>query len=149
MRITMHWLAGVTLVMLLFLVLPVAVAHHSVTAIFDSQSIITVKGTVSDVLWVNPHVYLHIVVKKDGKAEEWVVELGSMNNLDRAGWTRERAKAGDPITITGWRGRAASNPYLGATIDPSGLPRLVRLREAEFGNGSKFTITAQLAANLK
>jgi hypothetical protein len=143
MRITMHSLAGVTLIMLLFVALPVAVAHHSVPAIFDTQSIMTVKGTVSDVLWVNPHVYLHFAVKKDGKAEDWVVELGSMNNLDRAGWTRERVKAGDPITITGWRGKAAKNPYLGATVDPSGLPRLLRLKEAEFGDGSKYTVAGQ------
>ena len=146
MRITRHWLVGLPLIML-FLALPAALAHHSFAAVFDSQSILTVKGTVADTRWVNPHVYLHIAVKKDGNVEDWVVELGSMNNLTRAGWTRERAKAGDPITITGWRGRRVSTPYLGATIDASGLPRLLRLREAEFADGSKFTAGAQAAPN--
>jgi hypothetical protein len=70
-----------------------------------------VKGTVTEVLWVNPHVYVHIAVDKDGKADDWVVELGSMNNIDRMGWTRERVKAGDPLTITGWRGKPAKVPY--------------------------------------
>ena len=148
MRITMHWLAGVTLISLLFVAFPTAVAHHSTAAIFDTQSIITVTGTATDIQWVNPHVYVRIAVKRDRQVEDWVVELGSMNNLDRAGWTRERVKSGDPLTITGWRGRAASNPYLGATVDPSGLPRLVRLRNAEFGDGSKFTVE-QAATNSK
>src|SRR5262245_61305877 len=147
MRTKMHWLAGVTLIMLLFVALPVAIAHHSVAAIFDNQSIITVKGTVTDVQWVNPHAFLHIAVKSDGKTENWVVELGTMSNLVRAGWTRERAKVGDPLIITGWRGKAARVPYLGATIDPSGLPRLVRYRDAEFGDGSKMTAGAQSVAN--
>ena len=114
----------------------------------DSQSIITVKGTATDIQWVNPHVYVHNAVKRDRQVEDWIVELGSMHNLDRAGWALERVKAGDPLTITGWRGRKATVPYLGATIDPSGLPRLLRLREAEFGDGSKFTVE-QAATNPK
>jgi hypothetical protein len=142
MRITMRWLAGMTLSLPLFATLPIAVAHHSVPAIFDSQSTMTLKGTVTDVLWVNPHVYLHIAAQRGGKSEDWVVELGSMNNLDRAGWTRERVKAGDALTITGWRGRPARSPYLGATVDPSGMPRLLRLVAAEFANGSKYAIPA-------
>ena len=147
MGITMHWLAGVALVMLLFPAVPAAVTHHGTTLIFDNQSMKTLKGTVTEMLWVNPHVYLHIAVKKDSKAEDWIVELGSMNNLDRMGWARERVKAGDPLTITGWRGKPAKVPYLGATIDPSGLPRMLRLQHAEFGDGSKFTIGAQTVSN--
>jgi Family of unknown function (DUF6152) len=147
MRTTMHWLAGVTVVTLLFVALPFAVAHHSVKAIFDDQSTITVKGTVTGVHWVNPHAFLHIGVKNDGKAEDWVVELGSMSNLVRVGWTRERAKVGDPLIITGWRGKAARAPYLGATIDSSGLPRLLRYRDVEFGDGSKLTAGAVANAN--
>jgi hypothetical protein len=97
--------------------------------------------------WVNPHAFLHIAVKSDGKTEDWVVELGSVSNLVRAGWTRERARVGDPLMVTGWRGKAARVPYLGATVDPSGLPRLLRYIEAEFGDGSKLTAGAQAAAN--
>jgi hypothetical protein len=119
-------------------------AHHGFTPFFDGQSMITIKGTVTELKWVNPHVYVRLAVKKDSNVEDWIVELGSMNNLTRAGWTRERVKAGDPLTITGWRGKAATNPYLGATIDPSsGLPRLAKLKEAEFRDGAKFTAGAQ------
>jgi hypothetical protein len=69
-----------------------------------------------------------------------------MNNLIRMGWPRERVKAGDPLTVTGWRGKRATKPYLGATIDPSGLPRLLRFGEAVFGDGSKLTAGAQTAS---
>jgi hypothetical protein len=60
-------------------------AHHGFTPFFDSRSIITVKGTVTELKWVNLHVYLHLAVKNDSKVEDWIVELGSMNNLTRAG----------------------------------------------------------------
>jgi hypothetical protein len=146
MRITLHWLAEVTLIMALFVPIPVAVAHHSVPAYFDDQSTITIKGTVADVQWVNPHAFLHIAVKENGKTEVWVLELGSVSNLVRVGWTRERARVGDPLIVTGWRGKAARVPYLGATIDPSGLPRLLRYLHVEFADGSKMTAGAQAAA---
>jgi hypothetical protein len=70
-----------------------------------------------------------------------------MSNLVRVGWTRERAKVGDPLIFTGWRGKAARAPYLGATIDSSGLPRLLRYRDVEFGDGSKLTAGAVANAN--
>ena len=143
MQKTMQAFGGV-LIALLFLALPATLAHHGFAPFFDSESIITMTGTVTEVLWVNPHVYLHMDVIADGKAEEWTVELGSMNNLTRAGWTPERLKPGDPITITGWRGKPARNPYLGAAIDASsGLPRLAKLREAQFRDGSKYPVSAQ------
>jgi hypothetical protein len=147
MRIAMPWLAVASLTILLFPALPAAVAHHSVVQIFDSQSIVTVNGIVTEMHWGNPHVYVQMAVKKDGKTDDWVVELGSMFNLERMGWTRQRVRVGDPLTITGWRGKPAKVPYLGATIDPSGLPRLLRLTDAEFGDGTKYTIAAGSNAN--
>jgi hypothetical protein len=64
----MHWLAVVTLITLLFVASPAAVAHHGTAAIFDYQTIMTVKGTVTDLQWVNPHVYVQIAVKESKKA---------------------------------------------------------------------------------
>jgi hypothetical protein len=136
-------LTAVTLVIVLLVALP-SVAHHGTAQIYDSQSIMTIKGTVSEVYWGNPHAYVKVAVKNGTKADEWVVELGSTFNLVRMGWERDRAKVGDPVTIMGWRGKPAKNLYLGATGDPSsGLPRLLRLKEADFVDGSKFTITSQ------
>ena len=136
--------AATTLFMSLFLGSSAAVAHHGTAQIYDSQSIMTIKGTVSEVFWGNPHAYLKIAVKNGSSSDEWVAELGSAFNLERMGWARDRAKVGEPITMTGWRGRPAKNPYLGATVDPaSGLPRLLRLQVADFANGSQFKIGAQ------
>ena len=141
MRITM--LTAVTLIIVLLVALP-SVAHHGTEQIYDSQSIVTIKGTVSEVYWGNPHAYVKVAVKDGTRADEWVAELGSVFNIERVGWARDRAKVGDPVTITGWRGKPAKNPYLGAAVDPSsGLPRLLRLKEADFVDGSKFTITTQ------
>ena len=142
MRITRP--AATTLFILLFVGSSAAVAHHGTAQIYDSQSIMTIKGTVSEVFWGNPHAYIKVAVKNGSKADEWVAELGSTFNLERMGWARDRAKVGEPITLTGWRGKPAKNPYLGATVDSaSGLPRLLRLQEADFANGSQFKINAQ------
>jgi hypothetical protein len=121
----------------LLLLSPSATAHHSFAAVYDSQTTLTIKGTVTDIQWVNPHVFTHIAVKKGSQSEEWTVELGYMNSLVTSGWTRERVKAGDVVTITGWRGRAHVG-YLEAAADPSGLPRLMKIKDAEFSDGSKF-----------
>jgi hypothetical protein len=149
MRLTIHWLAGVTVSTLLFGTFSATSAHHGFTPFFDEQTIMTVKGTVTEVLWVNPHVYLHLAIKEGNSAEEWTVEIGSMSNLIRGGWTREKVKPGDPLTITGWRGKRASNPYLGATIDPAGLPRLLKSNLAEFRDGSRYPTARQTDPSAK
>jgi hypothetical protein len=132
----------------LLLALPAAIAHHSFSAYYDDKTAVSIKGTVTDIQWVNPHVFAHIAVKKGNQTEDWTVELGYINSLVRSGWTRERVKAGDVITITGPRGKAGVG-YLDAKADPSGLPRLMRLREAEFSDGSKLSTTPQPAPPTK
>ena len=48
------------------------VAHHSVAGQFDSTKAITLKGVVSKVDWMNPHVYVYLDVKEsDGKLTTW------------------------------------------------------------------------------
>jgi hypothetical protein len=108
---------------------------------YTGQSI-TLKGTVTEIRWVNPHAYAHVAVEKDGKAEDWVVELRFTSALTNAGWTREKVKVGDLITITGPRGNVRAVGLFGATADPSGQPRSVFLSDAEFSDGSKFRVGA-------
>jgi hypothetical protein len=127
----------------LLLALPIATAHHSFAAVFDERAILTIKGTVTQIQWVNPHVFAHIAVKNGNQTEDWTVELGYMNGLVASGWTRDRVKAGEAISITGWRGKAGTAGYLQATAEPSGLPRLMRVKDAEFSDGSKFPATPQ------
>jgi hypothetical protein len=74
-----------------------ALAHHSF-AMFDFTKTVTIKGTVSEFEWKNPHVILH-VVGDTGPAEEWWMELTSPGNLARGGWTRTTYKAGDKVVV--------------------------------------------------
>ena len=82
---------------LLFLTLLVAgpaFAHHSF-AMFDQKKSVTLRGTVREFQWTNPHAFIHIQVGK----EMWQVELNSPNNLKRQGWKSTSVKAGDEVTL--------------------------------------------------
>ena len=79
----------------------VASAHHSF-AMFDATQTKTLVGTVKQVQWTNPHIWVQIMVKdeKTGAAAEWSIEGGSPNGLTRQGWRRTSIKEGDAIEIT-------------------------------------------------
>jgi hypothetical protein len=77
-------------------------AHHSFSAEFDSTKPVTLKGAVTKVEWLNPHIWLYLDVKDDsGKVAHWQCEGGAPNSLTRSGWTKNALKEGDAITITG------------------------------------------------
>ena len=76
-----------------------ALAHHSF-AMFDSKKEVTVKGTVSEFEWTNPHAFLHVVVPRaGGGSDEWQLEMASPNNLKRRGWKSSSLKPGDAVTV--------------------------------------------------
>jgi uncharacterized protein DUF6152 len=78
----------------------VAFAHHSF-AMFDQQKEKTLTGTIKELQWTNPHIWIQVLVPDDaGKTVEWSVEGGSPNNLSRKGWSRNSMKAGDKVVIT-------------------------------------------------
>ena len=78
-----------------------AFAHHSSSA-FDLEHIVTVKGTVTNFEWSNPHAFIYLDGKDDkGNAAQWRVECNSPNMLTRVGWTRGMIKAGDQLTVSG------------------------------------------------
>ena len=75
-------------------------AHHSFAA-FDVASQKTVTGTVKQLDWTNPHIWLWIDVPNDkGGSDTFAFEGMSPNFLARRGWTKNTLKAGDKITIT-------------------------------------------------
>jgi len=82
-------------------------AHHGSSA-YDKK-LTTVKGTVTDFQFMNPHSELFLEVKNaDGKVEKWSAEAASMVTMSRLGWSKNLFKAGDQITIVGNRARNGS-----------------------------------------
>jgi len=82
-----------------------AMAHHS-RANYDSNQPIEFKGTVTRLEWKNPHVYVYLErIGPDGKKEEWMAELGSIQNLKQIGISETDLKTGDVGTISAIRDR--------------------------------------------
>lgn len=87
-----------------------ALAHHSFAAEYDSNKPITLKGTVTKVDWMNPHIWFYVDTKDDaGTVAHWQCEGGPPNSLTRQGWTRNSLKAGDEITVEGYRAKDGTN----------------------------------------
>ena len=77
-------------------------AHHG-TAAYDTKNIVTVKGTMTEFRFINPHVQLYFDVKADnGEVQKWAAELTAPNKLSRAGWDKHTLKPGDSITASGY-----------------------------------------------
>lgn len=86
-------------VVLGLLVAGTCLAHHSF-AMFDQTQRVTLKGTVTEFQWTNPHAFIHLDVAGAGGAKEnWAIELNSPNNLKRQGWSSTSLKAGDEVTL--------------------------------------------------
>lgn len=69
------WAAGAALACTLPLL-----AHHSFAAEFDAGKTVTLRGVVSKVEWINPHIFIHLDVKDEsGKTTTW--ELQSLPPL--------------------------------------------------------------------
>ena len=87
----------------------VAWAHHSFSAEYDAKKPVTLTGTVSNVEWMNPHVYFFLdVTGEDGKVANWAFEMGPPNGLQRSGWTRNTIKIGDEFIVEGFLARNGS-----------------------------------------
>jgi hypothetical protein len=81
-------------------------AHHAFSAEFDANAPVTLKGPITKIEWINPHAWIHMESKaKDGKTEEWMVEGGTPNTLQRNGITRESIKVGTIIVVSGYKAK--------------------------------------------
>ena len=89
-----------------------APAHHAFAAEFDRNQPIHFTGTVTKLEWTNPHARLYVdAPDADGNIVNWNLEMGSPNTMMRNGWRRDSLKAGDIVTIDGWRAR--NHPHVG------------------------------------
>src|SRR5260370_28042577 len=101
-------------------------AHHGASA-YDTKKLTTLKATVTDWQFMNPHSELFLDVKgADGKVEKWSAEAASMVTMSRLGWTKTLFKPGDQITVVGNRAR-------------NGSPTM-RLSKVVLANGKEFAV---------
>ena len=89
------------LILLVSAVAPVS-AHHSWP--IDNSKLVTVKGTVMEFAWENPHPMITLEVKTDeGKVEKWSVGGPAITRMEANGWTKSTVKPGDVITGIGFQ----------------------------------------------
>jgi len=82
------------------------IAHHAFSAEFDAKAPVTLKGPVTKIEWINPHTWIHMESKAaNGKTEEWMVEGGTPNTLQRNGITRDSISVGTIIVVSGYRAK--------------------------------------------
>jgi hypothetical protein len=98
-------------------------AHHG-ASVYDSSKLTTLKGTVTDFQFMNPHTeILFDVAGADGKIDKWTGEAPSLTTMSRIGWNKTIFKNGDQVTFIGNAAKSGSH--------------IMRLREVVFPNGKK------------
>jgi hypothetical protein len=84
-------------------------AHHAFSSEFDANRPVKFKGTVSKMMWINPHAWIYVDVKNaDGTVEEWMVEAGTPNTLLRRGFTKASLQPGTEIMVDGYQSKDGS-----------------------------------------
>jgi len=77
-------------------------AHHSWPVSYDR--LVTVKGTVIEFLWANPHPMMTVeVLNSEGRTEKWLIGGPAINRMEANGWTKTTVKPGDVITGIGYQ----------------------------------------------
>jgi hypothetical protein len=98
-----HRLRAVLVVLVVVVAASAAQAHHSFSGAFDVSKQATLKGVISKIDWVNPHIYIYLDVKEnDGKVTTWALETLPTNHMRSVGLTRQdfwnNASAGEVVT---------------------------------------------------
>lgn len=123
---------GVAGLALLVLALPLAVdAHHNFASDFDPERMLTVRGTVAEVRYTNPHIRIVIEqIADDGKPIRdargnpvlWTGTTMSVRVAQRRNFTASSLKIGQVISLRGWLSRKEGLKEMGvsAIIQESG-----------------------------
>jgi len=95
------YVSAVIILALVSAVVPLS-AHHSWPVSYDR--LVTVKGTVLEFTWANPHPMMTLEVQTtDGRMEKWQIGGPAINRMEANGWTRTTVKPGDMITGIGYQ----------------------------------------------
>ena len=114
-------------------------AHHAFTAEFDADKPVRFeKATVTQMDWINPHVWIHIDVKKtDGTVEKWAIEGGSPNILFRRGFSKDTLKPGTEIVVDGYQAKDGTRRANGRDLT---LPDGKKLLLGSSGTGAPYEL---------
>ena len=95
-------------------------AHHS-HGNYDMTGYTTIKGTIKEVHWMNPHTWIYLDVKgPTGETDTWALEGASIVQLERRGWKKEMVKVGTNISVRCHQLRDGSTGCLLGFITPEG-----------------------------
>ena len=76
-------------------------AHHGTGVAYETEKKVTLKGTVTELIWANPHCGILFDVADDkGQVVHWGAELGNPHALSEAGMSKDVLKPGDKITVS-------------------------------------------------
>lgn len=75
-------------------------AHHGFAA-YDMEKRVTLKGTIADWIWSNPHCLVELdATDNNGQVVRWVLETENPSSMIRSGWNKDSLKTGDQVTVT-------------------------------------------------
>ena len=122
-----------------------AQAHHSAAA-FNTQTKITITGTVAEYSFRNPHVYMVVNVKKeDGSTSAVEVEAGAGSVIAPLGFTRDSLKVGEKVSVIGNPAKSGDKVFLGLELykeDGTYLPLNINSTAATKASDAKATSIA-------
>jgi Family of unknown function (DUF6152) len=88
----------ILIVCLLFAAVPV-LAHHGRGAKYDMKSQVALKGTITQILWRNPHIGIFLDVKdENGKVTNWAIEHSNVTTLATQGYGHNTLHVGEQVT---------------------------------------------------
>ena len=74
-------------------------AHHG-AANYDMDKQLTMKATVTEWLWANPHCFMkYDTTDEKGNVAHWAVEVSNPTDMTRRGWSLHSFKPGDQVTV--------------------------------------------------
>jgi hypothetical protein len=107
-------------------------AHHG-NAAYETSKTVTVKGTVTDYIWTNPHVFVKVDGKDDsGNTVHWIVEGQNPVSMLQIGWTKNTFKPGDEVEIDAMQAKNGSPVAFLGSASPTAPRRRIMINGKQF-----------------